>query len=143
MPSARRRQHRAGREVDADADDVGRVDARVGEQPRAPPAERPHVVLRVLERPVRAEHDVLVGRRQALVDDPVAYGWTAVPDLATVGDVDQDGAARLGAEVDADGVARPVDHGRGGASAASGLTMTLSPRRTQSIANASGTSPNG
>ena len=39
---------------------------------------------------------------------PFAYAWTAVADLAAVGDVDEDGAAGLGAEVDPDRVASPV-----------------------------------
>ena len=139
----RGRQHRARREVDPDPDDLGRIDARAVDQPSHRAAERLDVVLRVLERPVRAEDDVLVRCRQVGIDDPVAIRLDLDPDLATVGDVDQDGATRLRAEVDADGVARPVDHGRGGASAAAGLTMTLSPRRDASIANASGTSPSG
>ena len=139
----RGRQHRARREVDPDPDDLRRIDARAGDQPSDRAAERLEVVLRVLERPVRAEDDILVRSRETGIDDPVSIRLDLDPHLATVGDVDQDGPTRFRAEVDADGVARPVDHGRGGATAEAGLMITLSPRRDASVMNAAGTSPSG
>ena len=48
-----------------------RVDAGLGENPRDGVLERPQVVLRVLQRPVRLQPNVIVRRRQPLVDDAV------------------------------------------------------------------------
>ena len=106
MPSLVGREHRARREIDPDPDDLGRVDPRAGDQAAHRATEHLEVVVGVLERPVGTEDDVSVGRGQADIDDPVAVRLDLDPDLAAVGDVDQHGAARLRAEVDADRVAR-------------------------------------
>ena len=139
---ARRREHRARREVDSDPDDLGGFDTRARDQASHGTAEHLEVVVGVLERPVGTEDDVLVGRGQSGIDHPVAVWLDLDPDLATVGDVDEHGAAGLRAEVDADRVAGPVDHGRCGAGDA-GFTTTLRPRRDASMANASEASPSG
>ena len=68
----RRRQHRAGREVDPDPDDVGGVDAGGREHRRDGRLEDAQVVVGVLEGPVGRQDDPLVGGRQVLVDDAVA-----------------------------------------------------------------------
>ena len=66
-----RRQHRARGEVDADPDHLARVDAGLGEDPRNGVLERPQVVLRVLQRPVGFQPNVVVRLRQPFVDDTV------------------------------------------------------------------------
>ena len=107
----RRREHRAGGEVDADADDIGGVDARPIDQPAGGESERVQVVIRVLQRPIGPEDDVVVGRRKARVDDAVAVVVDLDAAFASVGHVDQHGSRRFRPEVDADAVATRV-HGR-------------------------------
>ena len=82
------------------------------DQPAGGQSERVEVVIRVLQRPIRPEDDVVVGRRQARVDDAVAVVVDLDAALASVGDVDQHGSRRFRPEVDADAVATRV-HGRG------------------------------
>ena len=66
--------------------------------------EDPQVVVGILERPVGRQDDVAVRERQPLVDDAVAIRLDGGRETGAVGDVDEDGAAGLGPEVDADRV---------------------------------------
>lgn len=54
----------------------------------------------MLKRPLRAECGA--GRRQAVVDDAVPVGRYAPAEDPSVARVDDEGASRLGAEIDAD-----------------------------------------
>ncbi len=64
-PVRRRREHRARGEVDADPDDLGRADTAAASSVghRVPAAA--HVVGGILQRPVRLELDVGVGRSRS------------------------------------------------------------------------------
>ena len=101
-----RRQHRAGREVDGDADDRARVYAGTDDDRRHGPLERLDIVVRVLERPVRAQDDIGVRGRQPLVDHAVAVLVDLDTDLAPIGHVDQHCPRGLRPKVDTDRVAR-------------------------------------
>jgi hypothetical protein len=101
------RQHRAGGEVDPDADHVRRIDAGLAQDCRDRLAENLQVVVGVLERPALGEPDLAVGEWQSRIDHTVDVGMHGGRDLPTVGDVDQDGTPRLGPEVDTD---RVLDH---------------------------------
>ena len=110
-PVGGRRQHRARGEVDADPDHVVRGDAGLREHLGNGVLERAHVVLRVLQRPVGLQPDVIVRRRQPFVDDAVRVGIRRGCELAPVCAVDQDGPSRRGAEVDADHVGAAAHRG--------------------------------
>ena len=127
-------QHRAGGEVDADADHVGGVDSGLGEEPRDRLLKRPHIVFGILERPVRLEVDVVVGCRQVLVDHAVAVRVDGRPELTSVGAVDEERTSRFRAEVDADRVPAAAHVSLGFARC--GSTTTFSPRRSMSASNA-------
>jgi hypothetical protein len=99
-----RRQHRAGREVDAQPDDIRGVDAALGEQPGHGRADRRHVVVRILERPVGLEKNVVVRGRQAAIDDAVGVLVDRGGQLRAGREIDQHGPSRLGPEVEPDGV---------------------------------------
>ena len=96
------RDHRAGGEVGADADDVGRVDACRGDGLRDGRLQHVDVVLRHLQRPVRPE------RRHAIGKEPVHDRVRVLPDgtgeLGAVAHPDDDGTAGQRPEVDADHV---------------------------------------
>ncbi len=98
------RQHRAGGEVDADADDVRGIDAALAEHGRDGLPEDLEVVVGVLERPIRREPHLAIGERQPRIDHPVGVRMDRGRDLPAVGHVDQDGASRFGSKVDADRV---------------------------------------
>ncbi len=109
----RGREHRAGGEVDPDSDHLRRIDTGLGEERGHRLPKGRDVVVRILERPVRLEADVLIGSRKAFVDHAVAVAVNGGAELTAVGAVDEDGTARLGAEVDADGVpAAPAERRR-------------------------------
>ncbi len=114
------------------------VDPGRGHQPADRDTEGVEIVVRVLERPVRAQDDVLVGRGQSLVDHAVAVLMDLDPDFPAIGDIDEHGARGFGAEIDADGEA-----GRAHGSACRdvvgpGSTTTFRPSRVASVAKAIG-----
>ena len=119
-----RRQHRARGEVDADADDVRGVDARLGEERRHGFLERPDVVLGILERPVGLEAHVVVGRRQVLVDHAVPVCVDGGRELAAVGDSRRARPARTRSRSRS-----PIAYGPAHRSAR-GSTTTFRPRRS-------------
>ena len=98
------REHRAGREVDPEADDVARIGRRLREDGGNGLLEDAEVVLGILERPIRWQANLAIGQGQALVDHAVAVRRHGRGDLLPVGNVDQDGAPGLGPEVDPDRV---------------------------------------
>ena len=73
-----RREHRARRHVDPDADDVGRVHGGLADDRRDRGLEHVEVVVGVLERPVGRQDHVLVrgGSRSSMT--PLRYGVTDV-----------------------------------------------------------------
>ena len=83
-----------------DPDHLTRLHAGLGENPRDGVLERPQVVLGVLQRPVGLQPNVIVRLRQAFVDDTVCVRVRRGGELAPVRAVDEDGAPRLGAEVE-------------------------------------------
>ena len=96
------RQHRAGGEVDAQADHIGGADAAGLEDRRDRLLEDLDVVVRVLQRPIRFQpHAAGIGR-QALIDHAVGVGVDISGNFAAVGDIDEQRPARLGAEIDPD-----------------------------------------
>ena len=96
------RQHRAGGEVDAQADHVGGADAAGLKDCRDRLLEDLDVVVRILQRPIRFQpHAAGIGR-QALVDHAVGVGVDIRGDFVAVGDIDEQRPARLGAEIDPD-----------------------------------------
>ena len=102
-------------------------DAGLGEQPRHRDLQALEVVTRILQGPVGLELDVVVGGRKARVDDAVRVRFDARPELAPVRAVDEDGARRLGAEVDPE-------------RALHGWTTTFRPRRSTRSRKARGPS---
>ena len=60
------------------------------------------VVVRVLQRPVRLQAHAAGSAGRRLVDHAVGVGVDVSGDFAAVGDIDEQRAARLGAEIDAD-----------------------------------------
>ncbi len=140
------REHRARGEVDADPDDLTRVDRGTGDQATDGLAEGLEVVVRVLEGPVGTEDHVAVGIRQAGVDDAVGVRMDLDAVDAPVRHVDEDRARRLGPEVDADGIAGVDDLGHRRSPAGTpdvGLTTTFRPRRDASVSNAAGAASSG
>ena len=120
-PVGQRGQHRARREVDADAHHLVGRDAGLGEEPRDCDLQALEVVTRMLQGPVGLELHVVVGGRKAGVDDAVGVRLDARPELATVGAGDEHGARRFGAEVDPE-------------RACHGWTTTFRPRRCNQVA---------
>ncbi len=100
-------QHGAGSEVYAQADDVRGRDAGLREDSGYSLPQDCQIVGRVLQGPVGVEAAAAAG--EALVDDAVGVGVDVGGDNLAVGDADEDGPARLGAEVNSDGVL--VRHG--------------------------------
>ena len=95
--------HRAGREVGADADHEGRVDARVRDRGRDGALEHGDVVLRNLQRPLGRED------RSGGGENGVHHGVRVVengrPEFDAVRDAHNDGATGQGPVVDPDDVA--------------------------------------
>ena len=94
------RQHRAGGEVDAQADHVVGRDAALLEHRRHGVMEYFQVVVRVLQRPIGRQPQA--GTGQPLVDHAVGIGMNRGRHLATIGHIHQQRPPRFGAEVNAD-----------------------------------------
>ncbi len=123
-PVRRGRKHRARGEVDAHPDDLLRPDS--AQDLGHGVLQSADVVGGVLQSPLRLELDMTMRCRQALADDAVCVLADSGRDLTAVGDVDEDGAAGLGPEVDPECVP-----------AAQGSITTFRPRRSRSAAKAS------
>ena len=97
-----RRQHRAGGEVDADADDRRRIHPCGGHRRRDGVPQHVAVVLRVLQGPVRGKRSTSRKRR---ADHCVAVLVHRGPQLGTITDTDHQSSPGQGAVVDTDDVA--------------------------------------
>ncbi len=124
-------QDGAGGEVDTEADDVLARGRHLLEHRRDRLLEHRHPVVRVLERPVGRQ--LLGGPGQLAVDHPVRIADLADRGLRSAGEVEQQRAARLRAEVDADRVsAAPHRDGVGGAPRAASAAIASSRARRYS-----------
>ena len=97
-------QHGARGEVDAQADDVGRIDAALFQDGGDGALDHLDVVVGILERPIRFQRDAAFG--QPRIDDAVGVVENRGRDLAPVGHIHEQRPARFSAEVDADCVCR-------------------------------------
>ena len=105
------RQDRAGGEIGADADDLGRVNAAFGENGLGREFEHVEVVERMLQRPVMAEFGA-VG--QGLVQHQMPIRADGGGDFTTIGDIHQDGPSRFRSKVVTDGVRHDCSWARHG-----------------------------
>ncbi len=99
-----RGEHRASGEIDADADDVCRIDARFGKRRGHGDLEDAQVVVGILEGPIGRQRHVPTGERQPLVNHTVAVRGHSRCDDPPIGNVHHHGAARFGTVVHADRV---------------------------------------
>ena len=104
-PVGQDRQHRAGREVGADADHLRRVDARVGDRGRHGMPQHVPVILGILQRPVRRQR--AAGGCQHGVHHAVPVLMHGGAELRAVGYPDHQRPPGQRAEVDADDVTAP------------------------------------
>ncbi len=97
-----RRQHGAGGEVGADADDLARLDARSPDRRRHGLGDHVEVVLGVLQRPVWRQ--LLAAGREHVVDHAAGVLVHGAANLGAVAHPDDESAPRERAEVDPDDV---------------------------------------
>src|SRR5262249_54924480 len=100
----RDRQESAGSEIDANPDNVDRGNARLTRRLRHRPLDTDPVVRRVLQCPIVRQR--LGAVRESGFDDPVRVRRHRGAQLRAVGNVDDEGADRLRAEIESKGAAR-------------------------------------